>query len=97
ESDPGRRVAHLVSSRMMEYIEFDEGHFAVVKMRPPREIQGFALSESGVRDKYGVTIVDIKSPGRDCTYADPATRLGKQALLIVAGHVELLRRFAGSP
>ena len=95
ESDAGRRVAHLVSSRMMEYIEFDEGHFAVVKMRPPREIQGFTLSESGVRDKYGVTIVGIKSPGRDFTYADPTTRVGKQDLLIVAGHVELLGRFAG--
>jgi trk system potassium uptake protein TrkA len=97
ESDAGRRVAHLVSSRMMEYIEFDEGHFAVVKMRPPREIQGFTLSESGVRDKYGVTIVGIKSPGRDFTYADPTTRVGKQDLLIVAGHVELLGRFAGRP
>ena len=82
---------------MMEYIEFDEGHFAVVKMRPPREIQGFTLSESGVRDKYGVTIVGIKSPGRDFTYADPTTRVGKQDLLIVAGHVELLGRFAGRP
>src|SRR5699024_9836835 len=73
ESDACRRVAHLFRSMMMEYIEFDEGHFAVVKMRPPREIQGFTLSESGVRDKYGVTIVGIKSPGRDFTYADPST------------------------
>ncbi|GAA1636265.1 MULTISPECIES: potassium channel family protein [Brevibacterium] len=97
ESDAGIRVAHLVSSRMMEYIEFDEGHFAVVKMRPPREIQGFTLAEAKVREKYGVTIVGIKSPGRDFTYAEPTTRVGKQDLLIVAGNVELLSRFAGRP
>src|SRR5699024_10603342 len=97
ESDAGRRGAHRVSSRMMQSIEFDEGHFAAVTMRPPRGVQGFTLSESGVRDEYGVTIVGIKSPGRDFTYADPSTRVGKQDLLIVAGHVELLGRFAGRP
>src|SRR5699024_5959399 len=97
ESDAGRRVAHLVSSRMMEYIEFDEGHFAVVKMRPPRAIHGFTLSESGVIDKYGVPIVAIKIPWRDFTYTDPSTRVGIHDLLIVAGHGELLGRFAGRP
>lgn len=97
ESEAGARVAHLVSSRMLDYIEFDDGHFAVVKMRPPREVQGFQLGESKIRQKYGVTVVGIKSPGRDFTYAEPSSRIGKQDVLIVAGHVELLNRFAGRP
>lgn len=97
ESEAGARVAHLVSSRMLDYIEFDDGHFAVVKMRPPKEIQGFTLAESKIRSTYGVTVVGIKSPGRDFTYAEPESRVGKQDVLIVAGHVELLGRFAGRP
>ncbi|GAA4284702.1 TrkA family potassium uptake protein [Brevibacterium daeguense] len=97
ESEAGARVAHLVSSRMLDYLEFDEGHFAVVKMRPPKEVQGFTLAEAGIRDAYGVTVVGIKSPGRDFTYAEPSSRIGSQDLLIVAGHVELLGRFAGRP
>ncbi|MYM19920.1 TrkA family potassium uptake protein [Brevibacterium sp. 5221] len=97
ESEAGARVAHLVSSRMLDYIEFDEGHFAVVKMRPPKEVQGFTLGESRIRDTYGVTVVGVKSPGRDFTYAEPSTRIGAQDVLIVAGNVELLGRFAGRP
>lgn len=97
ESEAGARVAHLVSSQMLDYIEFDDGHFAVVKMRPPKEVQGFTLAESGIRDTYGVTVVGIKSPGRDFTYAEPSSRIGSQDVLIVAGHVELLGRFAGRP
>lgn len=97
ESEAGARVAHLVSSRLLDFIEFDSGHFAVVKMRPPREVQGFTLGESKIRDTYGVTVVGIKSPGRDFTYAEPTTRVGSQDVLIVAGHVELLGRFAGRP
>lgn len=97
ESEAGDRVAHLMSSRMLDYIEFDEGHFAVVKMQPPKEVQGFTLGESRIRETYGVTVVGVKSPGRDFTYAEPATRIGAHDMLIVAGNVELLGRFAGRP
>ena len=97
ESEAGSRVAHLVSSRMLDFIEFDDGHFAVVKMRPPKEVQGFTLGEMKLREKYGVTVVGIKSPGRDFTYAEPDSRVGNHDVLIVAGHVELLGRFASRP
>ena len=35
EHDMGKRVAHLVNGRMLDYIEIDEG-YAIVKTRPPR-------------------------------------------------------------
>ena len=35
EHDMGKRVAHLVRGRMLDYIEFDDG-YAIVKTRPPR-------------------------------------------------------------
>src|SRR5690606_262108 len=40
EHDAGQRVAHMVTGRMLDYIEMEDG-FTIVKMRPPRETQGF--------------------------------------------------------
>jgi trk system potassium uptake protein TrkA len=96
EADAGERVAHLVSGKLLDYIEFDDG-FAIVKMRPPKETQGFTLAESQVRRKYGVTVVGVKSPGEDFTYALPDTRVSSHDLLIVSGHTELIERFAARP
>lgn len=96
EADAGQRAAHLVGGRMLDFIEFDDG-FAIVKMYPPKETQGFTLAESSVRSKYGVTVVGVKSPGEDFTYARPDTKVSGRDMLIVSGHVDLLERFAGRP
>ena len=96
EADAGERVAHLVSGKLLDYIEFDDG-FAIVKMRPPLETQGFTLGESQIRRKYGVTVVGVKSPGQDFTYAQPDTMVSSHDLLIVSGHTELVQRFAARP
>ena len=96
EADAGQRAAHLVGGRMLDFIEFDDG-FAIVKMHPPKETQGFTLGEANVRAKYGVTVVGVKSPGEDFTYAQPDTKVSSRDTLIVAGHVDLLERFAARP
>ncbi|MCC3281391.1 MULTISPECIES: potassium channel family protein [Arthrobacter] len=96
EADAGQRAAHLVGGRMLDFIEFDDD-FAIVKMYPPKETQGFTLRESNVRSKYGVTIVGVKSPGEDFTYAQADTRVSSRDVLIVSGHVDLLERFASRP
>jgi len=96
EADAGRRVAHLVTGRLLDYIEFDDG-FAIVKMPPPQETQGFTLTESQVREKYGVTVVGVKSPGQDFTYAGPTTRVSPNDVLIVSGRTELIEKFAARP
>lgn len=70
EHDAGVRAAHLVNGRMLDFIEFDDD-FAIVKMYPPAECVGFTLAESHVRSKYGVTVVGVKTPGEDFTYAQP--------------------------
>lgn len=96
ESDAGSRVAHLVSGKMLDYIEVEDG-FTVVKMRPPKETQGFTLAQANVRRKYGVTVIGVKSPGREFVYATPSTRISATDLIVVAGHGELLERFAARP
>jgi trk system potassium uptake protein TrkA len=96
EADAGARVAHLVSGKMLDYIEVEDG-FTVVKMRPPRETQGFTIAQSKIRDRYGVTVIGVKSPGVDFVYAEPDTRIAADDLLIVSGHADLLERFAARP
>lgn len=96
EADAGNRVAHLVSGKLLDYIEV-EADFTIVKMRPPRETQGFDLAQSKVRTRYGVTVLGVKSPGEEFVYATPETRVQADDILIVAGHPELLERFAARP
>lgn len=94
ETEAGDRVAHLMNTRLIDYIDFDDGQFAVVKMRPPESVKDKTLSEARIRDSFGVTVVGIKAPGREFTYADMDTRIGRQDVLIVAGHVDRLSAFA---
>ena len=76
--------------------EFDDG-FAIVKMRPPQEAIGFTLEQSQIRSKYGVTVVGVKAPGQDFTYAVPSTKVSAHDTLIVSGATSLLERLAARP
>ena len=96
EAEAGERVAHLVSGRMLDFIEFDDD-FAIVKMYPPKPIRGMSLGESGVRSKYGVTVVGVKSPGKDFTYATNDTIVSNHDLVIVSGNSIDIERFASLP
>ncbi|GAA4418377.1 TrkA family potassium uptake protein [Georgenia halophila] len=96
EYDAGARVAHMVSGRMLDYIEMEDG-FTIVKMRPPRETHGFTLGESKIREKYGVAVIGVKPPGEPFEYATDSTHIGADDLLIVSGDTNLLEAFAHRP
>jgi len=93
EHDMGRRVAHLVRGRMLDYIEFEDD-FAMVKTRPAADIVGLRLADSGVRTQYGVTVVAIKRPGEDFTYATSETVVHADDTIIVAGRTRQTERFS---
>ena len=93
EREAGERVAHLVSGRMIDFIRFDDD-FALVKMYPPKPIRGKSLTESGVRTKYNITVVGVKSPGKPFTYATEQTVVTNHDLIIVSGSNEDIERFA---
>lgn len=93
EHQMGKRVAHLVRGRMLDYIEFDDG-YAIVKTSPPRAILGRTLAESGVRQQYGVTIVGIKSAGKDFSYATPTSVVNDGDLIIVSGERRKVEAFS---
>ncbi len=96
EAAMGARTAHLVTGKLLDYIEFDDG-FAIAKMNPPRETHGFTLTESNVRQKYGITVVGVKTPGHDFTYAVADTKVHADDLLIVSGQVDQVEAFASRP
>jgi trk system potassium uptake protein len=93
EHDMGRRVAHLVTGRMIEFVPLDEG-FALVELKPPRAIVGRSLGDAQVRTRYGITVVCIKPEGGSFTYATQDTVAGPNDILVVAGETGKTRRFA---
>lgn len=94
EADMGARVAHLVTGKMIDFIEFDDG-FAIAKTRAPRETHGKTLAQSQVRSRHQVTIVGIKRRHQDFIYAKPESEIRAGDLLIVAGATRMVERFAG--
>lgn len=96
EHDMGKRVAHLVRGRMLDYIEFDDG-YAIVKTRPPASIHDVPLGETRIRSKYGVTIVGVKRSGEDFTHATADTVVRAGDLVIVSGPRVKVERFSEIP
>lgn len=93
EHDMGQRVAHLVSGRVLDWFQLDE-QFALVETVVPSELAGLTLADSGVREKYNVTVVCVKPSGGKFTYATVDTVLNKGDLLVVAGETEAAEAFA---
>jgi trk system potassium uptake protein TrkA len=93
EAAMGERVAHLVTGKMIDFIQFDDD-FAIVKARAPKEALGRTLAESALRTRYGITIVGVKRPGIEFAYARPETVIEDGDLLIVSGGTREVERFA---
>lgn len=93
EADMGERVAHLVTGKMIDFIEFED-RFAIVKTRTPKALAGKTLLETDVRKSFGVTVVAVKRPREDIIYATPETVVYLADMLIVSGPTENVERFA---
>lgn len=93
ETDMGERVAHLVTGKMIDFIEFDDG-FAIAKTRSPMETHKKTLAQSDVRKRHGITVVGIKRRHEDFIYAKPETEIKPGDHLIVAGPTRMVERFS---
>ena len=93
EAEAGERIAHLLSGRMLDFIEFDDD-FVLVKMYPPKLIRGITLTQTQVRRKYDITVVGVKTPGKPFTYATGETVVSDHDLIIVSGASSDVERFA---
>ena len=93
EHEMGRRVAHLVKGRMMDFIQF-EPDYAMVKTDPPAMLLGKPLSQTGVRRAHGVTVVGVREPGGPFTHATGDTVLKRGDTIIVSGLPNAVERFS---
>jgi trk system potassium uptake protein TrkA len=93
EAEAGDRVAHLLSGRMMDYIQFDDD-FAIVKLRAPKPLLGVTLATAQVRKKFGITVLGVKAPGLEFTYATPDTVISADDVIIASGNIAALETFA---
>lgn len=93
EVEMGRRVAHLVKGRMLDFIQF-EHDFAMVKTVPPRMLLDMPLSATGVRREHGVTIVGVKKPGESFTHATGETVLSGGDMVIASGKPRAVEKFS---
>ena len=95
EHDMGERVAHLLSGRILDYVELEAG-FALGKTRVPETMVGRTLRETRVRQRYGVTVVSVKRVGTSFTYATQETVLRRGDIIVVVGRTDDVERFAES-
>lgn len=93
EARMGQMVAHILTGKMMDFVELDTD-FAMVKTRAPATMVGLTLEQAQVRQRHGVTIVGIKRPNEAFTYAQPNTVVKQDDLLIVLGETARVERFA---
>ena len=93
EHDAGVRAAHLVSGQMVDFIKFDDD-FAIVKMHPPKALQGKTIDQSQPRKRHHVNVVGVKSPGKEFVYAQPDTLVSSGDTVVVSGDVAHLEWFA---
>ncbi|WP_089155316.1 potassium channel family protein [Micromonospora sp. NBS 11-29] len=93
EAETGERVAHLIVSRLLDFIEFGDD-FAIAKVRVPAPLVGRPLRDLTPRERYGVMVVGAKLPGEPFRYADPDTVLMPDSVLIVEGSITQVQHFA---
>jgi trk system potassium uptake protein len=93
ERDMGVRVARSLAGRdVIDYMELDPG-FVLLETKAPPELVGKTLAEAQVRKRYGLTVVSIKSPGAEATYATPETVPQDGDILVVAGETKKVEDF----
>ncbi|TVL88682.1 potassium transporter [Streptomyces sp. SAJ15] len=92
EHEMGERVAHLVTGRMLDFIQFDSD-YALVKTIAPSVVRGIPLGESRLRSTYGVTVVGIKRMGEDFTHATAETVVQKGDVIVLTGKTTAVESF----
>lgn len=93
EHEMGERVAHLVSGRMLDWLEVDTG-WVMAKTRPPKFLVGVPLGETKLRSKHKVTIVAVKQQtGTAFSHAGTDTVLTYGDQIVVGGHPNDVERF----
>ena len=88
----GKRVGHLVAGNYLDYIEID-GPYTVVKVHTPLYAVGRSIEDVQVHDKYGVTVVGLKAPGKEFQYGSKELVMHRNDELILMGKQDQIDHF----
>ena len=92
ETDAGKRVGHLVSGNYLDYIEL-EGAYSVVKIHTPPHVVGYSIEDARVHERFGITVVGVKSPGKEFEYGSKELIMHRNDELIIMGKQNQIDRF----
>lgn len=96
EHDMGERVAHLVDTSVLDYLEVDDD-FAVVKVRPTQEVVGKPLADLNLWSRHGVAVTFVKHPGQDFAPATGNTVLSYDDVILLGGKPDAVESFTELP
>ncbi|MEY2373339.1 potassium channel family protein [Lysinibacillus capsici] len=93
ERDVAKRIArHIVSDKMIDFIELSKEH-SIVEIVVTKKLIYRNLGELNVRAKYGCTIVGIQRQGTFIVSPTAQEVLTKDDVLIIIGHNKDIARF----
>lgn len=93
EREMGDRVAHALVGRALDFVPLGPG-FAMAETTVPRGLAGRGLAEAGVRSRYEVTVVCVKTVGGEYRPATAETMIGPDDFLLVVGEKSRVEAFA---
>jgi trk/ktr system potassium uptake protein len=92
EHDMGERVAHLVDTSVLDYLEVEDD-FAVVKVQATQEIVGKPLADLDLWSRRGVAVTFVKHPGQDFAPATAQTVLTYDDVILLGGKPDAVEAF----
>ncbi|MEU8242328.1 TrkA family potassium uptake protein [Actinoplanes missouriensis] len=96
EHEAGERIAHLVTGRILNFIQFDDD-YVLAETPAPEVTVNRTLADAELRSTYGVTVMSIKRPGEPFTHTTPETTVYAGDVLIVAGDPRSVHAFTTLP
>lgn len=92
QTSVGEQVAHAIMGGISQYLQFEDG-FAIARMTAPQQTWNKTLDVSGVRSKYGVTVVGVKRVGQEFIHAQADIHVEPGDELVVSGHTRRIELF----
>lgn len=93
EHEMGRRVAHLVGGRIVDWFQLDED-FAMVETSAAPELCDQPIRLLDLPTRFGVTLVCVKPAGGSFGFVSPDTVLHRGDFIVVAGPTAKAEAFA---
>lgn len=93
ERDMGARLAQrLTGSSLMDYIRLNN-EMDITECPVPRKLVGVRITDSNLRQKYGINVIAIQSGNKITTHIEPGYPFKKTDSLVILGRSEDILRF----